>query len=95
MSTIDVRRAHTLPKEEAQRRAEELAQSMQERFEIEWHWQGDRIVFETPRGVAKGTRGSVDVSEGEVRVQIDLPLILRVLRATVESKVHEKLARVL
>lgn len=95
MSTIDVRRTHTLPKEEARKRAEELAQSMKQRFDLEWHWQGDRILFEAPRGAAKGTRGSVDVSESEVRVQIDLPLLLRVVRTKVESKVHEKLAKVL
>lgn len=95
MSTIDVRREHTLPKEEARKRAEELAQSMKQRFDLEWHWQGDRILFEAPRGAAKGTRGTVDVSEKEVRVQIDLPLFLRVMKTKVESKVHEKLAKVL
>jgi putative polyhydroxyalkanoate system protein len=95
MSTIDVRCEHALPKEEARKRAEELAQSMKQRFDLEWHWQGDRILFEAPRGAAKGTRGSVDVSEKEVRVQIDLPLFLRVMKTKVESKVHEKLAKVL
>ena len=95
MSTIDIRRTHTLPREEARKRAEELAQAMQQRFELEWHWEGDRIVFESKRGAAKGTRGSVDVSAGEVRVQIDLPLLLRVMKSTVEAKVQEKLAKVI
>jgi putative polyhydroxyalkanoate system protein len=95
MSTIDVRRSHTLPKDEARKRAEELARAMQQRFELVWHWEGDRILFEAPRGAAKGTRGSVEVTETEVRVQIDLPLLLRVMKAKVESKVHEKLAKAL
>jgi putative polyhydroxyalkanoate system protein len=95
MSTIDVRRSHTLPKEEARKRAETLAKSMQSRFELEWHWDGDRILFEAARGAAKGTRGSVEVSDSEVRVQIDLPLLLRVMKGTVESKVSEKLGQVL
>ena len=95
MPTIDVRRTHTLSRDEARKRAEELAESMKQRFDLDWHWEGDRILFEARRGAAKGTRGSVDVSERDVRVQIDLPLMLRVMKAAVESKVEEKLAKAL
>jgi putative polyhydroxyalkanoate system protein len=95
MATIDVRRTHALPRDEARKRAEDLARSMQQRFELDWRWEGDRIVFEAPRGAAKGTRGSVEVGEREVRVQIDLPMLLRMLKGTVESKVNEKLSQVL
>ncbi len=95
MATIDVRRTHALPKDEARKRAEDLARSMQQRFELDWRWEGDRILFEAPRGAAKGTRGSVDVGDREVRVQIDLPMLLRMLKGTVESKVNEKLNQVL
>jgi putative polyhydroxyalkanoate system protein len=91
MSTIDVRRAHALPKEEARKRAEELADSMKQKYELEWRWDGDRIAFDAPRGAAKGTRGSVDVGEKEVRVQIDLPFLLRMLKGTIETKVNDKL----
>jgi putative polyhydroxyalkanoate system protein len=95
MATIDVRRTHALPKEEARKRAEDLAKSMQQRFDLEWRWEGDRIVFDAPRGVAKGTRGSVDVGDAHVRVQIDLPFLLRMLKGTVETKVNEKLNQLL
>ena len=95
MSTIDVRRAHALPKEEAKKRAEELANSMKQKFELEWRWDGDRIAFDAPRGAAKGTKGSVDVGDKEVRVQIDLPFMLRVLKGTIESKVNDKLTELL
>ncbi len=95
MATIDVRRNHALPKQEAKKRAEDLARAMQQRLGLEWHWEGDRILFEAPRGSAKGTKGSVDVTDDEVRVQIDLPLLLRVMKGTVESKVSEKLGQVL
>ncbi|HEY1694275.1 MAG TPA: polyhydroxyalkanoic acid system family protein [Polyangiaceae bacterium] len=95
MSTIDVRRGHALPKEEARKRAEELASSMQKKFELDWKWDGDRIVFDAPRGAAKGTKGTVDVGDKEVRVQIDLPFLLRMLKGTVENKVNEKLTQLL
>lgn len=95
MATIDVRRTHSLPKDEAKRRAEELAKSMQQKLDLDWHWEGDRIVFEAPRGAAKGTKGTVEVSANEVRVQIDLPFLMRMLKGTVESKVNEKLGQLL
>jgi putative polyhydroxyalkanoate system protein len=95
MATIDVRRAHTLSKEEARKRAEDFARNMEQRFDLQWRWEGDRIVFDAPRGAAKGTKGSVDVSDKDVRVQIDLPFLLRMLKGTVESKVHEKLDKLL
>jgi putative polyhydroxyalkanoate system protein len=95
MAIIDVRRNHSLPKDEAKKRAEDLARSMQQKLELEWRWEGDRIVFEAPRGAAKGTKGSVEVTGSDVRVQIDLPFLMRVLKGTVEAKVNEKLAQLL
>jgi putative polyhydroxyalkanoate system protein len=95
MSTIDVRRSHTLSKQEARTKAESLAESMGQRFELDWRWEGDRIVFDAPRGKAKGTKGTVDVGDREVRVQIDLPFLLKVLKGTVESKVNAKLTELL
>jgi putative polyhydroxyalkanoate system protein len=95
MATIDVHRTHTLSKDEARRRAEDLAKAMQQKLDLEWRWEGDRILFEAPRGAAKGTKGSVQVTEKDVRVQIDLPLLLRMLKGTVESKVNEKLSQFL
>jgi putative polyhydroxyalkanoate system protein len=95
MAAIDVRKDHTLPKDEAKKRAEELAKSMQQKFDLQWHWEGDRIVFEAPSGAAKGTSGTVDVTDTDVRVKIDLPFLMRLLKGTVEAKVHEKLNQLL
>jgi putative polyhydroxyalkanoate system protein len=95
MATIDVTRAHSLPKDDAKKKAEEFAKSMQERFELDWRWEGDSITFDAPKGAAKGTKGSVTVSDKDVRVQIDLPFLLRMMKGTVESKVEEKLAKLL
>jgi putative polyhydroxyalkanoate system protein len=95
MATIDVTRAHSLPKDDAKKKAEEFAKSMQERFELEWSWKGDSIIFDAPRGAAKGTKGEVSVTDKDVRVQIDLPFLLKMMKGTIESKVEEKLAKLL
>ena len=95
MATIDIRRSHTLKLEIVRQRAEELASSMKQKLDLDWHWEGDRIVFAASSGAARGTRGSVEVSEKDVRVQIDLPILLRMLKGTVQQKVDEKLNQIL
>lgn len=95
MATIDIRRQHTLDKDEAKKRAEELARGMEEKLGISWKWVGDVIDFNVPSGAAKGATGKVTVDASAVRVEIDLPFLLRAMKGTVESKVNEKLQSVL
>ena len=91
MATIDIRRAHTLDKEEAKRRAEALAKGLEEKLGISWHWEGDKIAFNAPSGAAKGASGTVHVEPTQVRVEVDLPFLLRAVKGTVESKIQQKL----
>jgi putative polyhydroxyalkanoate system protein len=91
MATIDIRRSHTLDKDEAKRRAESLAKGMEEKLGIRWSWDGDRIRFDVPSGAAKGATGTVSVDPRDVRVEVDLPFLLRAVKGTVESKINQKL----
>ncbi len=91
MATIDITREHKLSLDDAKKKAEELAKGMADRFGIEWKWEGNTIRFDAPSGKAKGTKGEVAVSDKNVRVAIDLPFMLRVLKGTIEDKVKEKL----
>jgi putative polyhydroxyalkanoate system protein len=91
MATIDIRRAHTLEKDEAKRRAEALAKGMEDKLGIRWHWDGDRIRFDAPSGAAKGATGTVYVDPRDVRVEVDLPFLLRAVKGMVESKINQKL----
>jgi putative polyhydroxyalkanoate system protein len=95
MATIEVRRSHALTNEEARKRAEELAMSLEGKLGLTWKWEGDRLVFHAPHGPAKGTKGSVEVGKNDIVVKIDLPLLLRVVKSKVESKVVEKLDKLL
>jgi putative polyhydroxyalkanoate system protein len=95
MATIDIRRSHTLDKDEAKKRAEQLATGMQEKLGIRWHWEGDKIRFDAPGGVAKGATGQVSVDSSQVRVEVDLPFLLRAVKGMVEGKINEKLDTVI
>ena len=95
MSTIDIRRAHQLSVDDAKAKAEELAKSMEDRLGIRWHWEGQNIKFDAPSGVAKGATGTVSITASEVRVEIDLPFLLRAVKGSVEDKVKEKLDKLM
>ncbi len=95
MATIEVRRSHQLPIEQARLRAEELAKSLEEKLGLTWKWERERLVFSAPHGPAKGTQGSVEVGKNDVSVKIDLPFLLRMAKSKVEAKVVEKLDKML
>ena len=95
MSTIDISRSHKLPLDTAKQKAEELARSMETKLGMKWSWAGDKIHFEAPSGAAKGTKGDVHVSGDAVRVTVDLPFMLKMMKGTIESKIHEKLDQIL
>jgi putative polyhydroxyalkanoate system protein len=95
MATIDITKSHALSKDDAKKKAEELARSMEDKFSIVWRWDGDTIRFDAPSGAAKGTKGEVAVTDKDVRVAIDLPFMLKMMKGTIESKVNEKLSAIL
>lgn len=95
MATIDISRNHALSIDDAKKKAEELAKSMEQKLGIQWKWDGDTIRFDAQSGAAKGTKGELAVTEKNVRVAIDLPFMLRVMKGTIEEKVNEKLNAIL
>ncbi|MFO0666407.1 MAG: polyhydroxyalkanoic acid system family protein [Polyangiaceae bacterium] len=92
MATIDIAKSHTLSLEDAKKKAEDLAKGMETKLGISWKWTGDTIAFEASSGAAKGTKGTVAVTANEVKVAIDLPFMLKMMKGTIEEKVREKLA---
>lgn len=93
MATIDIKRNHSLGLEAAKTKAAELADGMKERLGIVWRWEGNLIKFDAPSGMAKGTTGQLTVADTSIRVEIDLPFLLRAMKGTVEAKVTERLDR--
>jgi putative polyhydroxyalkanoate system protein len=91
MATIDIRRSHSLDLAIAKERAEKMARDMESELGIVWKWDGDRIRFNAPSGAAKGATGAVSVDNREVRVEIELPFLLRPLKGMVSGKVESRL----
>jgi putative polyhydroxyalkanoate system protein len=95
MAIIDISRSHSLSKDEAKKRAEELAKGMEAKLGLVWKWEGDKIEFSAPSGAAKGAKGTVSVTDSAVRVEIDLPFMLKMMKGTIEDRVNERLKELL
>jgi putative polyhydroxyalkanoate system protein len=95
MSTIRIRRPHRLPPEHLRRTAETVAARIERRHAVRWRWEGDTIELSAPPGPASGARGRVIVREGDVAIEIDLPLSLYPFKAVVERRVSAKLDELL
>ncbi|MDQ4037314.1 MAG: polyhydroxyalkanoic acid system family protein [Actinomycetota bacterium] len=85
MASVDITREHDLGVAEARKRAEPLLEDLRSSFGVSGSWQGDQFVITDP---AKGT---LDVNDTTVRVQVDLPLFLRPMKGMVEAKINESL----
>lgn len=91
MADISISRSHSLGKDAARKKAEELASKLQDKLGIEWAWKSDSIHFEAKGGVAKGAKGTVAVTDSSIKVEVGLTFALKLMKGTIESKINEKL----
>lgn len=95
MASIDIRRTIAVGKSEAKRKTESFARKLQATLGIDWEWQGDMLLFESPRGAALGTSGAVNVGDRGVSVKIDLPDGLCARTGEVVARIHHAIDRLL
>ena len=86
MATIDITRAHTLGREEARKRADNVLVNLKSEG-IQGNWNGD--VF----NITKPATGTFKVTDTSVRVEVDLPFLLRPLKGKIEERINSELAR--
>lgn len=87
MATIDISRNHNLGKEEAKKRANAILERMKGSTGIKGSWSGDRFDITAP------AKGVFTVTDNSVRIEIDLPMLMRPLKGKIESKINEELDR--
>jgi len=86
MSHIDMCARHSMPTDEAQKAADELASDLAEKFEINYGWEGDHIHFERP-----GVHGMITVRENEIKIKATLGLMLIFLKPLIEDEITDYL----
>jgi putative polyhydroxyalkanoate system protein len=94
MATIDIRRSHALPVEELRKKVDQMSGSLEAKYAVHGHWQGDEMVLEGS-GMTRGVKGRIKVDAATVLVELDLPLLLRPMKGQVEESIARKLDKLL
>lgn len=84
MATIDIQRTHTVGKDKAREVAQLVADRLKEKAGISYRWNGDVLEFDRT-----GAKGTLKVTDTQIVVAIDLGLMLRPMKSTIEAKIAE------
>ncbi len=84
MATIDISKNHTLGAAEAKKRAEKIIEGLKGDG-IQGNWSGNTF------NITKPATGSLDVTDSAVRIQVDLPFMLRPLKGKIEERINKAL----
>lgn len=90
MSSIDVRRPHTLDQAHAREAAEELARDLSQKFDVNYEWDGELMRF-----YRSGVKGQLDISPSDIHVHLELGLMLRPFRGRIEDEIHNQLDKII
>ena len=86
MSTIRVERRHSFSEPEALEKAKELVGQFAGRLNADVRWDGTRASFK-----GKGFSGSASVTADNVAVDVDLSLLLRPMKGSIEARLEQEL----
>jgi len=86
MSNIDICATHTMTREQAQEAADSLAADLARKFDIDYGWDEDTIVFERT-----GVSGEISVGNDEIRIHAQLGFLLMVLKGRIEEEIRRYL----
>jgi putative polyhydroxyalkanoate system protein len=89
MADIKIRRAHSMQLPTARKEAEKIAKELQTKFDLEYKWSEDRIVFER-----QGVSGHMEVTKESVTIEAKLGMLLSFLKPTIEGHINDNLDRV-
>lgn len=83
MSSIEIKRAHSRPLAEARAAVERVARHIDERFGVDYRWEGNTLHF-----ARSGVDGHIKVAAKQVLVNVQLGFLLSALRGSVEREIH-------
>lgn len=86
MAKIDVQRSHTLGRDAAREKAEYLAERLSSQYGVRYQWKGDVLEFKR-----SGADGQIEVGEEQVRVRLNLGLMLSALSGTIKREIEQVL----
>ncbi|MBA1230925.1 polyhydroxyalkanoic acid system protein [Pseudomonas viridiflava] len=90
MAKITVERPHSLGREQAREKAEQLVEKLADKYGLAHEWVGDTVRLE-----GKGAKGKVEVEDELIRINIDLNFILSTMSGSIKSEVERVLDKAL
>jgi putative polyhydroxyalkanoate system protein len=94
MATIEIHRTHALPVETLKKKVDEMSGTLDAQYAVKGHWQGEEMVLEGS-GMSRGVKGRIKIDATTVLIEIDLPLLLRAMKGSIEQSITRKLDKVL
>ena len=86
MSAIDIHARHKMSREDAQDAADQLAQDLADKFDIDYGWEKDTIHFERT-----GVNGSIKVDGKQIHIVAQLGFMLSMFKGRFESEIRSYL----
>jgi putative polyhydroxyalkanoate system protein len=90
MASISITRKHALTHKKAKDVAEKIAKDLQKRFDLDYEWHGDHIDFERP-----GVSGQMHVGKDKIKIDVQLGLLLGMLKPTIEREIDAQMDKLL
>jgi len=86
MANIRIKRIHALGTENARAQVEAFAQSLKEELQIDYAWDGNRLIFKRV-----GASGTLEVGADSLDLDIELGLSLSLLAGSIERDINKRL----
>ncbi len=87
MSQIDIQHPHSLSKTDARAAIEEVARKLQERFQIDHHWEGDTLHFSR-----SGVDGVIELASKGLNVSAKLGFLMAMFKDPIEAEIRRVLS---
>jgi len=89
MSHIHIEREHDLDRKTLRKRAEKLAQHLQQNFGGDYSWEGDTVHYNYSGGID----ARLTLEKEEVLVDVKLGMLMRMLKGRIENEIEGYLDR--
>lgn len=87
MSSIHVVKKHSMDLETAQNKADALAADLSDKFDVDYGWDGNTLVFSR-----SGVKGTIEVNADAVIIDARLGMFLFYMQPVIEQEINRYLA---
>ncbi|MCA9715765.1 MAG: polyhydroxyalkanoic acid system family protein [Myxococcales bacterium] len=95
MAAIELSRKHNLSPEVIRERLDGMRAKLKDKFNIDSSWASDNKASVSGNGLTKGLNGTVEFSDTDINVALDLPWKLKLMKGQIASALEGELDKVI